>query len=178
MTQTSGLRDWLLEGLATQTDQPPGPHAWRVNPRRIDGMQEVRGSRLLSSTTRSRVRCARCVPAALTGDRGLAVKLQVSWPTRDRAPGPSQGGSAGSNPVGATIQHRCPTAPGPVRLWQRVYPLRARVAVSDGGPTAGRPCVLQFAGGHSGRRSVLWCLVPPRAHARGSGRRSFLSAAV
>jgi hypothetical protein len=24
MTQTSGLWDWLLEGLATQTDQPPG----------------------------------------------------------------------------------------------------------------------------------------------------------
>jgi hypothetical protein len=42
----------------------------------------------------------------------------------------------------------------------------------------GDPCVLQFAGGHSRRRSVLSCLVPPRAHARGSGRRSFLSAAV
>jgi hypothetical protein len=111
MTKTSGLRDWLLEGLATQTGQPPGPHAWRVNPRRIDGMQEVRGSRLLSSTTRSRVRCARCVPAALTGDRGLAAKLQVSRLTRDRALGPSQGGSAGSNPVGATIHHQHNTAP-------------------------------------------------------------------
>ena len=26
MIQTSGLRDWLLEGLATRIDQPPGPH--------------------------------------------------------------------------------------------------------------------------------------------------------
>jgi hypothetical protein len=43
---------------------------------------------------------------ALAGDRELAVKLQVSRPTRDRAPGPSQGGSAGSNPVGATNHHQ------------------------------------------------------------------------
>ena len=47
---------------------------------------------------------------ALAGDRELAVKLQVSRPTRDRAPGPSQGGSAGSNPVGATIHHQHNTA--------------------------------------------------------------------
>ena len=26
MISTSGLRSWLLEGLSTQTDQPPGPH--------------------------------------------------------------------------------------------------------------------------------------------------------
>src|SRR6266545_2695769 len=74
-------------------------------------MQEVRGSCLFSSTTPSRARCARGVPAALTGDRGLAAKLQVSRPMRDRAPGPSQGGSAGSNPVGATQPTPGRTAP-------------------------------------------------------------------
>jgi hypothetical protein len=47
-------------------------------------------------------RCARCVPAASTGDHGLAAKLHVSKPTCEVAPAPSQGGSAGSNPVGAT----------------------------------------------------------------------------
>jgi hypothetical protein len=69
------------------------------------GMQGVRGSNPLSSTAPFRVRCARCVPAALTGGRGLAAKPQVSRPTRDRAPGPSQGGSAGSNPVGGYYPH-------------------------------------------------------------------------
>jgi len=43
---------------------------------------------------------------ALAGDRELTVKLQVSRPTRDRAPGPSQCGSACSNPVGATNHHQ------------------------------------------------------------------------
>jgi hypothetical protein len=90
-----------------------------VNHPHIDSMQEVRGSCLLSSTTRSRVRCARCVPAALTGDRGLTAKLQVSRPTRDRAPGPSQGGSAGSNPVGATRARDKPTWPGSGAAWPR-----------------------------------------------------------
>ncbi len=39
-------------------------------------------------------RCARCVPAALPRGRGLAAKPQLSGPTREGAPGPSQGGAA------------------------------------------------------------------------------------
>ena len=35
-------------------------------------------------------------------DHRLAANLHVSRPTRSLAPAPSQGGSAGSNPVGAT----------------------------------------------------------------------------
>jgi hypothetical protein len=46
----------------------------------------------------------------LAGDRELAVKLQVSRPTRQLGYDPSQGGSAGSNPVGATIHHQHITA--------------------------------------------------------------------
>ena len=42
----------------------------------------------------------------LDRDRRLEAKLQVSRPTRQRAPAPSQGGSAGSNPVGATTDHQ------------------------------------------------------------------------
>jgi hypothetical protein len=45
---------------------------------------QVRDSNPFSSTAPFRVRCARCVPAASTGDRGLAAKLQVSRPMRDR----------------------------------------------------------------------------------------------
>ena len=45
-------------------------------------------------------------PAARTGAYGLAAKLQVSRPTGGGATGPSQGGSAGSNPVGATTEHQ------------------------------------------------------------------------
>jgi hypothetical protein len=47
------------------------------------------------------------VPAAWTGAYGLAAKLQVSRPMRWWAAGPSQGGSAGGNPVAAT---RSPSA--------------------------------------------------------------------
>jgi hypothetical protein len=56
------------------------------------------------------VRCAPCVPAAGTGAYGLSAKLQVRRPTRQLAPAPSQGGSAGSNPVGATTEHQHNTA--------------------------------------------------------------------
>src|SRR5215211_6482820 len=73
-----------------------------VNPPRIDGMQALRLSYLRSSIIPSRVRCARCVPAASTGGHRPAAKLQVSRPTRQLGYDPSQGGSAGSNPVGAT----------------------------------------------------------------------------
>jgi hypothetical protein len=38
------------------------------------------------------------------------AKLQVSRPTPQLGYAPSQGGSAGSNPVGATIERRCNTA--------------------------------------------------------------------
>jgi len=54
------------------------------------------------ASTGERGRCARCVPAALTVDHGPTAKLHVSTPACERAAGPSQGGSAGSNPVGAT----------------------------------------------------------------------------
>jgi hypothetical protein len=53
---------------------------------------------------------AQCVPAAVTGGYGPAAKLHVSGPTRQRGYAPSQGGSAGSNPVGATNQHQHNTA--------------------------------------------------------------------
>jgi hypothetical protein len=43
-------------------------------------------------------------------NRRQAAKLQVSRATRQRAPAPSQGGSAGSNPVGATNHHQHNTA--------------------------------------------------------------------
>jgi hypothetical protein len=46
--------------------------------------------------------CALCVPAAFTRDTSLAAKLHVSGPTGEEATAPSPGGSAGSNPVGAT----------------------------------------------------------------------------
>jgi len=81
-----------------------------VNPPRIDGMQALRLSYLRSSIIPSRVRCARCVPEASTGGHRPAAKLQVSRPTRQLGYDPSQGGSAGSNPVGATIQHQHNTA--------------------------------------------------------------------
>jgi hypothetical protein len=55
---------------------------------------------------------ALCPMRARGLDRGhrLAAKLQVSMPTREGAAGPSQGGSAGSNPVGATNHHQHNTA--------------------------------------------------------------------
>jgi hypothetical protein len=75
----------------------------------VNGMQEVKGSCLLRSTTPPPVRRARCVPVAPPGSNRLAAKLQVSAPMRGGAVGPSQGGSAGSNPVGATIDHQSNT---------------------------------------------------------------------
>jgi hypothetical protein len=54
--------------------------------------------------------CAPFVPAAWTGTHGLAAKLQVIRPTCEGAPGPSRGGRAGSNPVGATTEHQYNTA--------------------------------------------------------------------
>ena len=94
LASTSCLRCCLGPSGTGRCCEPP-EHRWHAR---------VRASWPLSPTTPSRVRCARCVPAASTGDRGLAAKLQVSRPTRDQAAGPSQGGSAGSNPVGATIR--------------------------------------------------------------------------
>ena len=46
----------------------------------------------------------------LIGDRRLAAKLHVNRLMRQLGPAPSQGGSAGSNPVGATIGHQHITA--------------------------------------------------------------------
>src|SRR5215203_2681366 len=51
-----------------------------VNHPSINGMQALRLSYLRSSIIPSRVRCARCVPAALTRDCGLVAKLQVRRP--------------------------------------------------------------------------------------------------
>jgi hypothetical protein len=61
---------------------------------------------LLGSTAPSRVCCAPCVSEPLTRDHGPMAKLQVSRPMRWWATPPSQGGSAGSNPVGATTEHQ------------------------------------------------------------------------
>jgi hypothetical protein len=77
-----------------------------VNAPHIDGMQALRGSYLRSSIIPSRVRCDRCVPETSAGGHRLEAKLQVSRPTGPLAPGPSQGGSAGSNPVGATTEYQ------------------------------------------------------------------------
>ena len=43
-------------------------------------------------------------------DRRQVAKLQISPSGRQLAPAPSQGGSAGSNPVGATTEHQHNTA--------------------------------------------------------------------
>jgi hypothetical protein len=68
----------------------------------IDGIQGVRGSCLLSFTTPCRGALCPMRARGLDGGHRLAAKLQVSRPTRQPVPDPSQGGSAGSNPVGAT----------------------------------------------------------------------------
>ena len=47
-------------------------------------------------TAAPRVFCARCVPAASTGDRGLAAELQVSRLMCQRESAPSQGGPGGT----------------------------------------------------------------------------------
>jgi hypothetical protein len=69
------------------------------------GMQEVRGSCL--PQLHDSILGALCPMRARGLDRGhrLAAKLHVSGPTGGEASAPSQGGSAGSNPVGATIGH-------------------------------------------------------------------------
>ena len=51
-------------------------------------------------------RPARCVPEAFTGDRGLAANLHVRRLTCQLGYAPSQGGSAGSKPLGASNHHR------------------------------------------------------------------------
>jgi hypothetical protein len=88
----------------------------------------------------SRVRCARCVPAAWTGAYALAANLQISRPARQRAPAPSQGGSAGSNPVGATRTpaRSCRAAPSGDRPALRANP-------APPGPHPGRSPVFVWA---------------------------------
>ena len=98
-TSAFHLRGCLVTWGAARRREPPA-HRWRAR---------VRGSCLLSSITRSRGALCPMRARALAGDRELAVKLQVSRPARQRAPAPSQGGSAGSNPVGATTTS--PTRP-------------------------------------------------------------------
>ena len=58
------------------------------------------------------ISCALCPMRARGPDRNRrqVANLHVSGATRQRAPAPSQGGSAGSNPVGATIHHQPNTA--------------------------------------------------------------------
>jgi hypothetical protein len=88
----------------------------------------------LSSTTPYAVRCAPSVPAAHTGDHRLASNLQVSRPACEGAPAPSQGGSAGSNPVGATT---CRTTP-PASAHGTARRGSGRVPCSSYGPPVAR----------------------------------------
>ena len=128
------------------------PRALEVATLSYVGDDVSRGGRHRSSTTQSRVRCARCVPATSTGGHRFAAKLHVSGPTGEEATAPSQGGSAGSNPVGATNGYQYNTAadlekrgsgavlcvrPGPA-VGGHVCPIRARVPLSDVGLTAWR----------------------------------------
>jgi hypothetical protein len=88
------------------SDGPPASAVRWIGWRRWHGMQGVRCFMPPQLHHSHRSRCGRCVPAASTGVTGLAAKLEVSKPTHQRVCAPSQGGSAGSNPVGVTNQHQ------------------------------------------------------------------------
>jgi hypothetical protein len=91
--------DMPLQRFAAVADVNSGDR-WMVGQR--SGAATCRARVLPNSQSRSRCaavhrrgsggRCARCVPAASTGDHGLAAKLQVSRPTCEVASGPSAGG--------------------------------------------------------------------------------------
>jgi len=113
----------------------------------LDGLQGLRGSYLLSSTTPARVRCARCVPAASTGVTGWQrsctsagqrvsqdmIPLKAVAPVRIRSGLPST--SSATRPVTCTNEGRRPCC---VSDWVGSVsprPLPARLPRPDHRPT-------------------------------------------
>ena len=71
----------------------------------LDGMQEVTGVQIPSAPPLHLGGLCPMRARSRMETTGLTAKLQVSRQAGEVMPGPSQGGNAGSNPVGATTGH-------------------------------------------------------------------------